>query len=179
MRLDAGEFIADVVAGCLNRCILALLPAHRRAWGRALIAEQCEIRSRRERLIWAAGGMLMTFNELMHSLFSDRRTWVAGLAFGIVSALVDLHSATRWPYILLLCGFALTLAFWKPRWAWRWIFLLGLTLPIVVVVTHNWGPYSIDRFDVFYGLVPSTLGTLSGLALRSLSSWLLHKPASH
>ena len=119
----------------------------------------------------------MSFNELMHSLFSDRTTWVTGLAFGIGSAIVDLHSSTRWPYILLLCAFALTLASWQPRWAWRWVFLLGLSLPIVVVVTHNWGPYSTDRFDVFYGLVPSTLGTLAGLALRSLSSWFLQKPA--
>ena len=179
MRLDVRGFIADTVAGCLNRCMLALLPEYRRAWGRALIAEQCEIRGRRERLTWAAGGMLMTFNELVHSLFSDRPTWVAGLAFGMVSALVDLHSSTRWPYILLICAFALTLASWQPRWAWRWIFLLGLSLPIVVVVTRNWGPYSTDRFDVFYGLVPSTLGTLAGLALRSLSGWLLHKPARH
>jgi hypothetical protein len=147
--------------------------------GHALIAEQHEIANRRERLTWAAGGILMIFNELIHSIFNDRPTWVAGLAFGVVSALVDLHSSTRWPYILLLCAFALTLASWQPRWAWRWIFPLGLSLPIVVVVTNNWGPYSIDRFDVFYGLVPSTLGTLAGLALRSLSSWLLHKPAGH
>jgi len=179
MRLDVRELIADAVAGCLNRCMLVLLPECRRAWGRALIAEQCEIRSGRERLTWAAGGMLMTFNELMHSLFSDRPTCVAGLAFGLGSALVDLHSSTRWPYVVLLCTFALSLASWQPRWAWRWIFLLGLSLPIVVVVTHNWGPYSTDRFDVFYGLVPSTLGTLAGLALRSLSGRLRHKPAPH
>jgi hypothetical protein len=38
------------------------------------------------------------------------------------------------------------------------------------VVTNNWEPYSTDRFDVFYGLVPSTLGTLAGLAQRSLTA---------
>jgi hypothetical protein len=179
MRHDIQEFLADGVARCLNRCMLAVLPAHRRAWGHALVAEQHEIASRRERLTWAAGGMLMSFNELIHRIFNNPQTWVAGLALGVVSALVDLHSSTRWPYILLLCAFALTLAFWQPRWAWRWIFPLGLSLPIVVVVTNNWGPYSTDRFDVFYGLVPSTLGTLAGLALRSLSSRFLHKPAGH
>lgn len=121
----------------------------------------------------------MSFNELIRRIFNDRPTWVAGLAFGIVSAFVDLNSSTRWPYILLLGAFALILASWQPRWAWRWIFLLGLCLPIVIVVTHNWGPYSIDRFDAFYGLVPSTLGALAGLALRSFSSWLRHKPVGH
>jgi hypothetical protein len=179
MRAKIREFIADAVTGVLNRCMLALLPEYRRSWGHALIAEQCEIESRWQRLTWAAGGMLMSFKEFMHSLFSDRITWVAGSAFGIVSALVDLHSSTRWPHILLLCAFALILASWQPRWAWRWISVLGLSLPLVVVVTNNWGPYSTDRFDVFYGLVPSTVGTLAGLALRSFSSWLLHKPVRH
>jgi hypothetical protein len=179
MTLDLQEFLADTMARCLNRLMLVLLPADRRAWGRAIVAEQHEIANGRERLTWAAGGILMSVNELMRSLFSDRPTWVAGLAFGIASALVDLHSSTRWPYILLLCAFGLSLASWRPKWAWRWTFLLGLSLPAVVLVTNNWGPYSVDRFDVFYGLVPSTLGTLAGLALRSVSNWFLHKPVGH
>ena len=179
MTLDLQEFLADTMARCLNRLMLVLLPADRRAWGRAIVAEQHEIANGRERLTWAAGGILMSVNELMRSLFSDRPTWVAGLAFGIASALVDLRSSTRWPYILLLCAFGLSLASWRPKWAWRWTFLLGLSLPAVVLVTNNWGPYSVDRFDVFYGLVPSTLGTLAGLALRSVSNWFLHKPVGH
>ncbi len=179
MRLDVQEFLANAVARCLNRFMLALLPADRRAWGHALVAEQHEITNRRERLNWAAGGILMSVNELMRTLFSDRPTWVTGLAFGIASALVDLHSSTRWPYIVLLCAFGLTLASWRPKWAWRWTFLLGLSLPAVVLVTNNWGPYFVDRFDVFYGLVPSTVGTLAGLALRLVSRWFLHKPVGH
>lgn len=179
MRLNVQEFLVDAIARCLNRCMLAVLPPQRRAWGHALIAEQHQIANRRERLTWAAGGILMSFDELIHRIFNDWPTWVTGLTFGLVSALVDLHSSTRWPYILLLCAFAMTLASWQPRWAWRWIFPLGLSLPIVVVVTNKWGPYSIDRFDVFYGLVPATLGILVGLALRSVSSRLLHKPAGH
>lgn len=173
------EFLANSVARCLNRFMLALLPVDRRAWGHALVAEQHEIANGRERLTWAAGGILMSVNEWMRTLFSDRPTWVAGLAFGLASALVDLHSSTRRPYIGLLCAFGLTLASWRPKWAWRWTLLLGLSLPAVVLVTNNWGPYSVDRFDVFYGLVPATLGTLAGLALRSVSNWFLHKPVSH
>lgn len=159
--------------------MLALLPAARRAWGLALIAEQLEITNGRERLTWAAGGILMGVKELMCTLLSDRPAWVTGLAFGVASALVDLHSSTRWPYIVLLSAFGATLASWRPKWAWRWTFLLGLSLPSVVLVTNNWGPYLVDRFDVFYGLVPATLGTLAGLALRKISSWFLHKPVGH
>jgi len=121
----------------------------------------------------------MSVNELMRTLFSDRPTWAAGLAFGVASALVDLHSSTRWPYILLLGVFGLALGSWRPKWAWRWTFLLGLSLPALVLVTNKWGPYSVDRFDVFYGLVPAAVGTLAGLALRSVSHWFLHKPVGH
>jgi hypothetical protein len=176
MRLDVQEVLANAVARCLNRLMLALLPTARRAWGRALVAEQHQITNGPERLTWAAGGILMSVNELIRTLLSDRPAWVAGLALGIASALVDLHSSTRWPYVVLLTTFGVILASWRPKGAWRWIFLLGLSLPAVVFATNSWGPYSVDRFDVFYGLVPSTLGTLAGLALRSVTTWFLHKP---
>jgi hypothetical protein len=121
----------------------------------------------------------MSANELMRTLFMDRPTWIAGLAFGISSAFVDLNSSTRWPYIGLLFTFGLILTSWRPKWAWRWIAVLGLSLPAIVLLTNKWGPYSIDRFDVFYGLVPATVGSLAGLALRSASRWLPHRPAGH
>lgn len=177
MRANYQELLADAFERWVNRCMLALLPAHRRAWGHALIAEQHEMASRRERLNWAVGGLQMSFIEWVHCVFNDRPTWAAGLAFGVFAAFVDLNSATRWPYILLLCGFTLILAYWQPKWAWRWILPLGLSLPIVAVVTKDWGPYAIDRFDVFYGLVPCVLGTLAGVAMRGLSSRLLHHSA--
>ena len=159
--------------------MLALLPSDRRAWGKALVAEQHEITNARERLTWAAGGIFMSANELMRTLFMDRPTWIAGLAFGISSAFVDLNSSTRWPYIGLLFTFGLILTAWRPKWAWRWIAVLGLSLPAIVLLTNKWGPYSVDRFDVFYGLVPATVGSLAGLALRSASRWLPHRPAGH
>src|SRR5260370_36513379 len=115
----------------------------------------------------------------MRTLVRDRPTWVTGLAFGIASALVDLHSSTRWPYIVVICAFGRTLASWRPKWAWRWNFLLGLSLPAVVLVTNNWGPYSVDHFYVFYGLLPSTVGTLAELALRVVSSRFLLNPVDH
>lgn len=95
MRVDIKQFLADAVARCLNRCMLLLLPANRRAWGHALVAEQQEISHRQERLAWAAGGIAICLNELIQRICSDGPTWTAGIAFGIVSALVDLHSTTR------------------------------------------------------------------------------------
>ena len=121
----------------------------------------------------------MSIDEFVLTLLSDRPTWVAGLAFGMASALIDLQSSTRWPYIVLLFTFGVIFASWRPKWAWRWTGLLGLCLPAVVLITNHWGPYSVDRFDVFYGLVPSGLGTLVGLALRKIPDRFPHRPAGH
>ena len=179
MRHDPQESFADAAAKCLNCLMLALLPDSRKAWGHALIAEQDAIAKGRERLKWAAGGILMTVNEFVRTLFSDRPTWAVGLTLGITSALIDLRSSTRWPYVVLLCTSGVVLAFWRPKWAWRWPLLLGLSLPSVVLVTNNWGAYVVDRFDVFYGLVPSALGAISGLLLRKLPAWFQHGTAGH
>ena len=179
MRHDPQESFADAAAKCLNRLMLALLPDSRKAWGHALIAEQDAIAKGRERLKWAAGGTLMTINEFVRTLFNDQPTWASCLTLGITSALIDLQSSTRWLYVVLLSTSGLVLAFWRPKWAWRWALLLGLCLPSVVLVTNIWGPYVVDRFDVFYGLVPSALGATSGLVLRKLPAWLQHGPADH
>ena len=174
MKDDLPKSLVDVVVRFLNRCTLAMLPRNRRHWGEALVAEQNQISNARERLSWAAGGITMTAKEFLNRMFSDRLAWAASIAGGILSAFVDLQSATRWPHILLLCSFGVILAYWKPKWAWRWTFLLAVGLPVFVLVTKNWGPYSVDRFDVFYGLVPAALGTLAGIVLRRMSRSLSH-----
>ena len=112
MRLDVREFLCEGMARRLNRLMRALLPTNRRAWGDAVIAERHHIASAWERLMWAVGGIAMSAKELLRSVLSDRLTWAASLAFGIVAAIVDLHSSTRWPHIALLCTFGLTLACW-------------------------------------------------------------------
>ena len=174
MKDDLLKILADVVVRFLNRCTLATLPRDRRHWGEALVAEQNQISNPRERLSWAAGGIAMTAKEFLNRMFGEGLAWAASIAGGILSAFVDLQSATRWPHILLLCSFGVILAYWKPKWAWRWTLLLTVGLPAFVLVTKNWGPYSLDRFDVFYGLVPAALGTLSGIVLRRISHSLNH-----
>jgi hypothetical protein len=151
-----------------------MLPRNRRQWGEALVAEQNQISNARERLSWAAGGIAMTAKEFLNRIFSERLAWAASIAGGILSAFVDLQSGTRWPHILLLCSFGLILAYWQPKWAWRWTFLLAAGLPAFVLIAKNWGPYSVDRFDVFYGLAPAALGTLGGIVLRRMSRSLNH-----
>lgn len=117
----------------------------------------------------------MTAKDFFNRMFAERLAWAASVAAGMLCTFVDLQSPTRWPYILLLCSFGLILASWQPKLAWRWTFLLAGSLPAFVLVTNNWGPYSMDRFDVVYGLVPASLGTLGGLVLRRMSRSLNHR----
>ena len=146
--------------------MLALLPKDRQHWGQALIAEQAEIDNSDELLGWAAGGVAMSVREFLGSVFDNQLGWVLGSVLGLGAALLDLRSATRWPYLIAVCGIALLLALLWPRWAWRWTALAALVLPTFVLISSEWGPYKTDQFDVFYGVLPAGLGTLLGLGLR-------------
>jgi hypothetical protein len=159
------ERIFSAFIRALNRCTRRLLPAEKRCWGEALIGEQEEIETGKERLVWAAGGVFMTAKELLKKAAEDRWTWLSAFVLGTVSALIDLNSATRWPHIFVLFGSALLLTRWRPKWAWRWAVAVTLCLPALVLLTGHWGPYAVDQFDVFYGIVPAAAGVICGVFL--------------
>jgi hypothetical protein len=166
------ERVCSALTRGLNHCTRSLLPLEKLCWGEALIIEQQQIETPKERLMWAAGGAYMTAIELLKKAGTDRWTWFTAFLLGIVSAIVDLHSANRWPHIFLLFCSALLLALWRPKWAWRWALAVGLCLPTFVLLTRDWGPYAVDQFDVFYGIVPAAVGTICGAAMRRISDWL-------
>jgi hypothetical protein len=169
------ERVFSALTRALNRCTRLLLPSEKLCWGEALIIEQEQIESPKERLLWAAGGAYMTVIEFLKKASADRWTWLTALFLGIVSATIDLRSANRWPHILLLFCSALALALWEPKWAWRWALAVGLCLPTFVLLTRDWGPYAVDQFDVFYGIVPAAVGTVCGAAMRHISGRLNKK----
>jgi hypothetical protein len=162
--------VLNAIIRSLNWCMRVSLPTSRRAWGQALIAEQRHISNDRERLAWSIGGVLMSAREFFRNLFDDGPTWAAGAALSLAAALIDLGSATRWPYAFSMGLIAFVLTSWRPKWVWRWTLLVAFVLPTFVLLSNRWGPYSVDRFDVFYGLVPATLGTLMALAWRRVRS---------
>lgn len=168
-QMSCLETIFSALIRVLNRCTCSLLPGQKRYWGEALIAEQEYIEMGKERLMWAAGGISMTAKEVLKKAAENGWTWLTALVLGTVSALIDLHSPTRWPHIFLLFGSALCIGCWRPGWAWRWVFVLGLCLPGLVLLTGQWGPYAVDQFDVFYGLVPATAGVVCGVFLRRIT----------
>lgn len=151
----------------LNRCMLILLPKNRGEWGQALIAEQEEINDRHEILRWAAGGIAMSIHEFFTDVFDKPYIWALGSVLALAAALLDLHSSSRWPYVSALFCVALLLTLLQPKRAWRWTLLAAFILPAFVLISGHWGPYAVDRFDVFYGLVPAAIGTLIGVGLRS------------
>jgi hypothetical protein len=160
--------ILNAVVRILNWCMRISLPASRRAWGQALVAEQQYIIDDRERLAWSLGGVLMSAREFVRNLFEGGPTWAVGAGLSLAAALIDLRSSTRWPYAISVCLIAFVLTWWRPKWVWRWTLLVALVLPALVLLSDRWGPYSVDRFDVFYGLIPATIGTLMALAWRRL-----------
>jgi hypothetical protein len=169
------EWVFCALTRALNRCTMSLLPPHKRCWGEALIVEQQEIESPRERLTWAAGGAYMTAIEVFQNMFADRWTWLVAFLLGIISAAMDLHSASRWPHIIFLFCSAFLLTLWQPKWPWRWAAIVALCLPIGVLALRDWGPYAVDQFDVFYGIVPAAAGTICGLVIRRISDRLTKK----
>lgn len=168
-----------IIVRCMNACMLALLPKDKQPWGQALIAEQDEIETRPELIGWAAGGVTMSIREFLARAFDNQLGWVFGGVLGLGAALLDLRSAKRWPYVIAVCGIALFLSFFWPKWAWRWTFLAALVLPTFVLLSGEWGPYRADQFDVFYGLLPAVLGTLLGLGVRKAVSLRRSTPTGH
>jgi hypothetical protein len=171
LKVEMKDFFLAIVR-CVNASMFVLLPKDKQHWGQALIAEQDEIDNCTELLGWAAGGLAMSVREFLASVFDNQLGWVFGSVLSLGAALLDLHSATRWPYLIAVCGIALLLTLFWPRWAWRWALLVALILPAFVLLSGEWGPYGTDQFDVFYGVLPAALGTLVGLGLRKAAGFL-------
>ena len=165
-KADMNRYLLNALVRSLNWCMRISLPANRRHWGQALIAEQQHIDNDRERLAWSLGGVLMSAREFFRNLFEGGPAWAAGGALGLAATLIDLRSATRWPYAISMCLIAFVLACWRPQWVWRWPLLVALVLPTFALLSNRWGPYLVDRSDVFYGLVPAAVGTLLALTWR-------------
>jgi len=119
----------------------------------------------------------MGAREFSRTVFGDGHAWAAGAALSLTAALIDVHSATRWPYAISMFTIAFALSRWHPIWVWRWALLAALTLPAYVLASNQWGPYSVDRLDVFYGLAPAALGTLAAITWGNAKHWT--SSASH
>jgi hypothetical protein len=139
MRSDPGlplfTRLIDATANLLNRCTMSFLPEDRRVWGEALVAECEQIGTGYERLVWAVGGVSMTAIEFLKNMFGDRWTLAVGIALGVLSAVIDLRGKMRWPHVTLMFCFSVALAYWRPKWSWRWPLVVAFCLRVVVLVT--------------------------------------------
>src|SRR5258706_2227155 len=149
VRAEMNRRNLNLVLRILNWCIRTSLPASRRAWGEALIAEQQYINNGRERLMWSIGGLSMGAREFARTLFGGGSAWAAGGALSLTAALIDLHSATRWPYGISMFMIAFILSCLQPKWVWRWVFFSVRGLPGFVLGSFDLGPLRVKRLGGF------------------------------
>jgi hypothetical protein len=83
----------------------------------------------------------MSAREFVRNLLEGGPACAVGGALSMAAALIDLRSATRWPYGISMCLIAFTLTCWRPKWVWRWTLLVALVLPIYVLMSNRWGPW--------------------------------------
>lgn len=147
----------DVLARALIFLAFRIAPASRREWSNAAAAEAAAL-SGTARVRWAFGGLLAAVALRLADIATDPWMWSAAAVIGVTAALADLRLLSRAPYLGALVLAGATLTFVRPRQSWRWAAMLALSLPLVVVLTGNWGPYQHDQFDAFYGIVPALGG---------------------
>lgn len=111
-----------------------------------------------ERKHWKRGVVLIWLWSILQEVLSSPLTSATAILCGAVATGLDLQLSSRLPYTLSLFLFAAALAaIHRHRWI-RWSLLPASILPIVILITGEWGPYVRDRADAFYGIVPAFLG---------------------
>jgi CubicO group peptidase (beta-lactamase class C family) len=149
----------------MHRLLIAvlrpLLPATRRAWADAMLAELEAVPEGVRRRRFAAGCVRVLAAGVITMRLRDwaahPRTLAMALAGGFAIAALDQASETRRPMWIALAATSALLAWFRPAGAWRWGLLLATGIPILAAVNQAGGPYAFDRADAAYGIVPAVL----------------------
>lgn len=161
--------LCDRLAQAILANAAALLPARRRAWGEAVLAEVEAVDPPAARIAFVVSGALglvrIAGADALRGRLADPRAVAAAALLGLGAAVADLGAATRWPLRIALGGGCLLLGVLVPRAAWRWGLLAGAVLPVIAHLVGFAGPYVHDRGDVWFPLVPSILLAVAGAAL--------------
>ena len=150
----------------------AVLPPAHREWGEALAAEVTAVDGPTARLRFAIAGTLVLLRtaalNACRGRIADPGSTALAVTLGCVTAIVDLHSGSRSPLLLMLTIGCFALGMLTPRAAWRWGVWATLGLPAVIVITREHGPYAYDRADVWLPLPPAIVLALLGATIRRL-----------
>jgi len=155
-----------------------LLPAWRREWPEAMLAELAAISESAPRKRFGTGCVRALFAEVVTARLGE---WIAhprtvGMAFavGLVIAVLDQASDTRSPMWISLVATSALFAWCRPAAAWRWGLLLAIGMPCLAAVSDTRGPYTFDRADAMYGMPPAILTAVVVASLRRHLRLILH-----
>jgi hypothetical protein len=156
---------ARFASALLFRMAEVFAPTKTRGWIAAIRAESRAIPDPLAQLHWAAGAL---FTALRANVIDDHgRSILLAVIFGISAAYIDLHTATRIPLQIILIACGLLIALFGASRAMLALPALLASRALLVVCLGFPPPYSIDRMDVFYSVVPIAIGACAGLAGRA------------
>jgi hypothetical protein len=170
MIASALSAASERIVRALAHGVMDLLPDNEKEWGFALLNESAAITSPMERVRFLLNGSLgllrIAVSRALHGNVANPWALLTSIAVGVSIAIIDLESHSRMPLQVLLPTACIAFGFLIPAGSWRWGLVVGISLPVVVVITGNQGPYHHDGGDVWF---PAAVGVVLSLAAGKLS----------
>jgi hypothetical protein len=143
-----------------------LAPPGKQQWIAAMRAEFDVVPPGIAQLRWAVGGVVTAFRANL----DDRGGWfvLIALSVGIAASYIDIQSATRNVLRVSMAISALSIGVCGLSRATIAVPALVAGRALLIVCLGFPEPYSHDRMDVLFCLVPAVAGMCGGLAFRDL-----------
>lgn len=154
----------------------AVVPRESRAWIDAIRAELYAIPSAREQGRYALSSIrgLVTISICAHlrRWTGHSRALATAVAMGTVVATFDVLSDSRWFLRVGLFLSCLAMGAGAPAVSRVSGLILGLSLPVLTILSGQHGPYATDTGDVWIPLLPA-------IVLTSAFGWLRENRRGH
>ena len=108
------------------------------------------------------------------SISTDRTGAIAyglAIAFGVFSGWVNQVVDDALLTALCVLGFAMLMGVWKPRRPWRWVLLVWVGVPLVLLYYHFVVHWPHDRgqvYGAFLQLLAGSAGAFGGHFMRQM-----------
>ncbi|HZY44594.1 MAG TPA: hypothetical protein VFF70_07585 [Anaerolineae bacterium] len=102
---------------------------------------------------------------------------VNAIVVAVIIGWIDFHATEPQPAAFLLIIFGAIFGFLRPRSAWRWAIILGLSLFVTELIFPLFGLQPIDPpqpnvFATLFALIPAFIGTYAGVVARKITGSL-------
>jgi len=108
---------------------------------------------------------------------SDSLYWLLGIIFGAACGYVHIRMQDSSLSVLMVTGFTMFLAYKRPKRAWRWAILMGLSMPVagLVALLTRERPSRGMLAGTFAGLAFSIVAAVGGTVLHRAKTELFPK----